>query len=186
MLIRRTPLIAAALALVVLSPALAQDQPQPREQAPDILTVLEQQGNHSKLLEAIRTSGLDKTLQGSGTYTLFAPTDAAFEKLPEAKRTALMADAEALKEVLSFHVIAKAIRAEDVTEPMNVETLAGTSARILREGQVLKLQAPAAAAEVRGEERAAPAARTATVVKSDIMASNGVIHVVDTVLLIEN
>lgn len=99
---------ARCCSLVANSPVRAQDQ-QP-QQPGDILTTLEQQGNNTTFLRAIQAAGLGETLKGEGPYTVFAPTDEAFGKLPEGKLDELMANPEALKEMISFHVVAKAHR----------------------------------------------------------------------------
>jgi uncharacterized surface protein with fasciclin (FAS1) repeats len=178
-------LVVAALALVAYSPVRAQEEQQAQPQT--IIAVLEAQGNHTTLLNALRTAGLIETLQGEGPYTLFAPTDEAFAALPEGKLDELMANPEALKQFLSLHVAAKAIRTADVTmDPVSVETIEGSTIHVVRDGEVVRIQVPAPAAEVRaGEEAAAPQV-TATIVNPDIEASNGIILVVDRVLLIES
>ncbi|MGH7501787.1 MAG: fasciclin domain-containing protein [Longimicrobiales bacterium] len=178
----RTPLIVAAALALVASPALAQEQQQPQPET--IISVLERQGNHTTFLQAIRAAGLEETLQGEGPYTVFAPTDEAFAKLPEGKLDELMANPETLKELLSFHIAAQAIRSADVTEPMNVATLQGSSVQVSKDGETLRVQAPAPAAEVTAEA-VVPGATTSAIVTPDLEASNGVIHAVDTVLLIE-
>jgi uncharacterized surface protein with fasciclin (FAS1) repeats len=184
MLSHRTPLlVVAALALVAYSPVQAQEERQQQPQT--IFAVLEAQGNHTTLLNAIRAAGLVETLQGEGPYTLFAPTDEAFAALPEGKLEELMANPEALKELLSFHIAASAVRTADVTEPVSLTTIEGSTVQVVRDGEIVRLEVPAPAAEVRtGEERAAPAMR-ATITNPDIAASNGVILVIDRVLLID-
>jgi uncharacterized surface protein with fasciclin (FAS1) repeats len=160
----------------------AQD-PQP-QQPENAILVLEKQGNHTVFLRAIRAAGLEETLRGEGTFTVFAPTDEAFAKLPEGKLDELLADQEAVKALVSFHIVPRKIVVVDVTEPMSVPTLGGTNVLISKEGEILKVRAPAAAAEVRGAEPP-PGAVVTTVVTPDGQAVNGVIHAVDTVLLVE-
>ena len=177
----RTSLVTAiaVTACAFLAPlrAHAQEQRQPES----ILTVLQKQGNHTTFLQAIRSAGMEETLQGKGPYTVFAPTDAAFAKLPKAELDALLSDPAAAKDLVSLHVAGKSIRSSDITEPMNVATLAGNSVRVVRDGETLRLQVPAPAAEV-GGAATPPGPVSATVVKANIAASNGVIHEIDAVL----
>lgn len=185
MLNHRTPcLVLAVLALAAAAPLRAQDQ-QEQPQPQNAIVVLEKQGNHTVFLRAIRAAGLEETLRGEGTFTVFAPTDEAFAKLPEDKLDALLADQEAIKELVSYHILPRKVVVVDVTEQMSVPTLGGTNVLIMKEGEILKVRAPAAAAEVRGAELP-PGAVVTTVITPDGAAVNGVIHSVDTVLLIEN
>ncbi|MEM7417755.1 MAG: fasciclin domain-containing protein [Gemmatimonadota bacterium] len=103
-------------------------------------------------------------LQGEGPFTVFAPTDEAFAKLPEGTVEALLADKEALTRVLTFHVVPGAVRAEQVVGISEAETVAGVQAPIeVRMGEVF----------VAG----------AKVIATDVEASNGVIHIIDAVML---
>jgi len=178
MLTHKTPFTILAT-LTLLTPAAVQAQEQ--QQPGTVIDVLEKQGNYTTFLRAIRAAGLEETFRGTGPFTVFAPTDEAFAKLPEGKLDALIADPEALKDVVSYHVVAKPIHTADVTAPMNVETVQGSVVRLVREGDKLRLQAPAPAAEVTAGA-AKPAAWTANVVGADMKASNGVVHAIDTVL----
>jgi uncharacterized surface protein with fasciclin (FAS1) repeats len=179
----RTPsLVVAALALA--AQVQAQDQQQQQQQSDNVIAVLEAQGNHTQFLNAIRAAGLEETLKGQGTFTVFAPTDEAFAKLPEGKLDELMANPEAIKELVSYHIASEAIRGADVTEPKNVQTLAGTNVQVVKTGEQLQIRAPAPAAEM-GREGVPPGGVVTTVVTGDRAASNGVVHSVDTVLLIE-
>jgi len=172
------PLLAAALALVAAAPARGQDRPQPD----NILTALEKAGNHATFLNAVRAAGLEATLKGPGPYTVFAPTDEAFAKVPKEKLAALMANRDEIRELISFHIVNGAIRAADVTQPKTAETLQRGTLQIAKDGNSLELRAPAPAAEV-GAGGQRPAALSSRTVKPELMASNGVIHAVDTVLL---
>lgn len=176
-LILTSTLLAGALLIPATGRAQEKSSPDP------ILTVLAKEGNHTKFLQIIKEAGLDATLQGKGPYTIFAPTDEAFAKLPKDEFDKLMADPAALKALVSLHVTGRSIHSGDVTAPMNVATLEGNNVRLLREGKTLKLQVPAAAAEMGGGKGAAPKPINATVVKADVAASNGVVHDIDTVLL---
>ena len=103
-------------------------------------------------------------LQGDGPFTVFAPTDAAFAKLPAGTVEALLADKEALIRVLTYHVVAGKVMASDVVGLSTAETVAGISAPIeVKMGKVY----------VAGAEVSA----------TDVAASNGVIHIIDSVML---
>ena len=103
-------------------------------------------------------------LQGEGPFTVFAPTDAAFAKLPDGTVEALLADKDALTRILTYHVVAGEVRASAVVNISEAETVAGISAPIeVRHGEVF----------VAG----------AKVITTDVEASNGVIHIIDTVML---
>jgi uncharacterized surface protein with fasciclin (FAS1) repeats len=118
------------------------------------------------LVAAIDAAGLAATLNGEGPYTVFAPTNAAFAKLPEGTLTMLLNDKEALTRVLLYHVTAGAVYAEDVVDLRAAKTLNGQKVKIdASEGVMIN---------------------DATVVQADVRAQNGVIHVIDTVLIPEN
>jgi uncharacterized surface protein with fasciclin (FAS1) repeats len=103
------------------------------------------------------------TLKGEGPFTVFAPTDAAFAKLPRAQLEALLADKDALTKVLTYHVIQGRVEAAEVVRLSSVATI---------EGQPVKIHV--------GES---VMVNNAKVVETDIATSNGVIHVIDTVML---
>jgi uncharacterized surface protein with fasciclin (FAS1) repeats len=185
MLTQRTPvLVVAALALMASSPLRAQEQQQ--EQPRTVIAVLEAQGNHATLLNAIRTAGLEEILNGTGPFVIFAPTDEAFAALPEGKLDELMANPEALKTLLTYHVTAKPISVVEMTEPLTIETLEGSTIQLVRDGETLLLQVPAPAAEVRAGEETAANQITATIITPNVQGSNGAVFVVDRVLLIES
>ena len=109
-------------------------------------------------------AGLIDTLKGDGPFTVFAPTDAAFAKLPAGTVEALLKDPAKLKSILLYHVVSGKVTAADVVKLKSAKTVQGSSAKIMvRKGKVM--------------------VDKANVVKTDIMASNGVIHVIDTVIL---
>ncbi len=115
------------------------------------------------LAAAIDAAGLAETLSGEGPFTVFAPTDEAFAKLPEGTVEALLANPEALKRVLLHHVAAGAVTSGEVVKLEKARTLSGQDLAIdTTEGVRVGM---------------------ANVTKADIMASNGVIHVIDTVLV---
>lgn len=118
------------------------------------------------LTAAVKAAGLDLTLTDGGPFTVFAPTDEAFAKLPEGTVEKLLANPEQLKKVLLFHVVSGTVMAADVVKLGSAETLNGQKLMITTKGGVM--------------------VDNAHVVKTDIAASNGVIHVIDTVLIPEN
>jgi uncharacterized surface protein with fasciclin (FAS1) repeats len=120
-------------------------------------------GQFNTLAKALTAAGLVDTLKGPGPFTVFAPTDAAFAKIPADKLNALLADKATLTKVLTYHVVPGKVVAADVRSGM-VKTV---------QGQSLSLNASSAGVKVNG----------ANVIKTDVMATNGVIHVIDTVVL---
>jgi uncharacterized surface protein with fasciclin (FAS1) repeats len=129
----------------------------------DIVDTAVSAGDFNTLVTAVKEAGLVETLKGEGPFTVFAPTDEAFAKIPEADLKALLADKEKLTRVLTYHVVPGKVMAADV---------AGLSAARTVEGGSLDISASSG---VRVND--------ATVVKTDIETSNGVIHVIDTVLM---
>jgi uncharacterized surface protein with fasciclin (FAS1) repeats len=158
-MIRKLTLTAAAAALA-MAPAAATAQMNEK----DIVTVAVEAGNFKTLAAALEAAGLVSTLQGAGPFTVFAPTDAAFAKLPAGTVDALLKDKDALARILTYHVVAGKVTSDQVVKLTQAQTVAGIMAKIeVRDGSVY----------VGGYK----------VVTTDIMASNGVIHVIDTVML---
>ncbi len=158
--IRSAALAAAVLAL----PACASTQKE--MPAKDIVGVAVDAGSFTTLVAALKAAGLVETLQGKGPFTVFAPTDAAFAKLPKGTVEALLADKEQLAAILTYHVVPGKVTAADVIRmgKGNPATVNGqTLAVMVQDGKVY--------------------VNNATVVTADVMASNGVIHVIDTVVL---
>lgn len=120
-------------------------------------------GTFKTLAMALKTAGLVDTLKGPGPFTVFAPTDAAFAKLPPGTVEALLQDIPKLKAILTHHVVAGRVEASDVVKLTKATTL---------QGQDLSIDATAG---IR--------INNATVTKADIETSNGLIHIIDTVLL---
>ncbi len=118
----------------------------------------------STLVTALEAADLVGTLAGEGTFTVFAPTNAAFEALPEGTVQSLLNDIPALTEVLLYHVLGEKLPAADVVSRSSVTTLAGEDANIVVDGEVVVIAG-------------------ADVVVTDIPASNGVIHIVDAVMI---
>ena len=121
-------------------------------------------GNFKTLVAALKAAGLVETLSGKGPFTVFAPTDDAFAKLPAGTVDALLKDTAKLTKILTYHVVSGTVTAKQVVGLKSATTVQGSSVAIsVRDGKV----------KVGG----------ANVVKTDILASNGVIHVIDTVLI---
>ncbi len=121
-------------------------------------------GDFTTLVTAVEAADLAGTLSGEGPYTVFAPTDDAFAALPEGAVDDLLADPEALANVLTYHVVDGDVMAADLSDGMEVEALNGETLTITIDGDTVKVN-------------------DATVTTADIVTSNGVIHVIDTVLV---
>ena len=115
-------------------------------------------------MKAVQAAGLVDTLKSDGPFTVFAPTDEAFAKLPAGTIEALLADKEKLTAILTYHVVAGKVLAGDVISLDAATTVQGSDVSISVEGDTVKVGG-------------------ATVTATDVPASNGVIHVIDTVLL---
>jgi uncharacterized surface protein with fasciclin (FAS1) repeats len=131
-------------------------------QAKDIIDTAAGAGDFKTLAAALEKAGLVQTLRGPGPFTVFAPTDAAFARVPKAQLDALLADKEKLAAVLTYHVVPGKVMASDV-KAGKVKTVQGSDLTVSTAGGV-KVDA-------------------ANVVKTDIAADNGVIHVIDTVVM---
>jgi len=131
-------------------------------QAKDIVDTAVSAGDFKTLAVALEKAGLVDTLKGKGPFTVFAPTDAAFAKVPKADLDALLADKEKLVAVLTYHVVPGTVMAKDV-KAGTVKSVQGSNLTLTTSGGV----------KVDG----------ANVVKTDIVADNGVIHVIDSVVL---
>ena len=132
-------------------------------QAADIVDTAKSAGTFNTLVTAVQAAGLTDTLKGPGPFTVFAPTDAAFAKIPKAKLDALLKDKAALSKVLTYHVVPGKVMAADV-KPGDVKTVEGSAFAVKVAGGKVMVD-------------------KATVTKTDIAADNGVIHVIDTVLM---
>jgi len=129
----------------------------------DIVETAIEAGQFQTLATALQAAGLVETLKGEGPFTVFAPTDDAFAKIPEATLQALLADKAKLTRVLTYHVVPGKVTAADVVKLKEAKTVEGQSVRI------------DSADGVKVDD--------ANVIKADVMASNGVIHVIDAVIL---
>lgn len=170
--VRRVAAAGAALVgLSVAAPAVASAQHGAHPSAAtapagDIVQTAVGAGSFKTLVAAVQAAGLVETLQGEGPFTVFAPSDAAFAKLPAGTVEALLADKAALTRVLTLHVVPGRVMAGDIVQAGGAKprTVNGQSLSIaVRDGKVF----------VDG----------AQVVTADVKATNGVIHVIDTVLL---
>lgn len=131
----------------------------------DIVATATEAGSFSTLLTAATAAGLVDTLQGDGPFTLFAPTDEAFAALPAGTLDGLLADPAALKKILLYHVVSGNVTADQVVGLTSADSVEGSPIMIkVKDGTVYLNDA-------------------ARVITADVMASNGVIHVIDQVLL---
>ncbi|MDQ7746133.1 MULTISPECIES: fasciclin domain-containing protein [Hydrogenophaga] len=145
-------LIASVIALATLGSAHAKD----------IVDTAVAAGSFKTLATALQAAGLVDTLKGKGPFTVFAPTDEAFAKVPKADLDALLKDKAKLTAVLTYHVVPGKVMAADV-KAGKVKTVQGSEITVATTGGV-KVDA-------------------ANVVKTDIVADNGVIHVIDSVIM---
>jgi uncharacterized surface protein with fasciclin (FAS1) repeats len=158
--------MAAAMAAVITLPATASAQTKDKKPMKNIVEVAVEAGSFNTLVAAVKAAGLAETLSGPGPFTVFAPTDAAFAKLPPGTVEALLADKEKLASILTFHVLSGKVMAADIVKsngatPMTVN------------GSPLDVVVRGGKVYVNG----------VNVVTADVQASNGVIHVIDAVLL---
>jgi uncharacterized surface protein with fasciclin (FAS1) repeats len=129
----------------------------------DVVDIAVGSKDHTTLVAAVKAAGLVDTLKGKGPFTVFAPTDAAFAKVPKADLDALLADKAKLTAVLTYHVVAGNVMAKDV-KPGKVKTVQGSELTLATSDGGVKVDG-------------------AQVVKADIVADNGVIHVIDSVVM---
>jgi len=130
----------------------------------DIVDTAVGAGNFKTLAKLLGDAGLVETLKGAGPFTVFAPTDDAFAKLDKATLDAVGKDKELLKKVLTYHVVSGKVMAADVVKLSEAKTVQGSSAKItVKDGKVM--------------------VDAANVTTTDIACTNGVIHVIDTVIM---
>lgn len=157
-----------ALFLVVFTaPALAQDNEEytettPQLEASDMLSTLKAEGEFTVLLDALRKSGVEKTLGKEGPFTLFAPTDEAFAKLPDGTLDQL--SIEELTALLERHIVLHEMTSEQALSLGAAQSINGD------------------AVEIKKSEDGVLMVNNATLVRADVVAGNGVMHVIDTVL----
>lgn len=180
--IKRNLLGTAALALLMTSGLFAQKNPMVggAEMSPEknIVENAVNSKDHTTLVAAVKAAGLVETLKGDGPFTVFAPTNDAFEKLPEGTVKTLLKpeNKEKLKAVLTYHVVAGKWSAKEVMAAIKkgkgeavVKTVQGEELTLMTKGDKVMIK------DVQGN--------VATVTIADVMQSNGVIHVIDTVFL---
>ena len=155
-MLRRT-LLSLTAASFLAAPAFAGGH------SKDIVDTAVEAGSFTTLVAAVTAAGLVDTLKGEGPFTVFAPTDEAFAKLPEGTVEGLLNDIPTLTSILTYHVIPGKVMSTDLSDNMMAATVNGAEVTIGTMGGVT----------VDG----------ANVVSADIEASNGVIHVIDTVIL---
>ena len=150
---------------IVTAPASAQ-MPKAAAPSPDIVDVAASAGSFNTLVAAVKAAGLVETLRGDGPYTVFAPTDEAFAKLPAGTLESLLKpeNKATLQAILTYHVVAGEVLAKDVIGLKSAKTVQGQSLAVRTEGGSVMVD-------------------NANVIKTDIMAKNGVIHVIDAVVL---
>ena len=165
--ISKTILAVASAALIALSgAAIAGHHGKEEAKSGDIVDVAVSAGQFNTLAAALEAAGLVATLKGDGPFTVFAPTDAAFAKLPAGTVETLLKpeNKDQLVAILTYHVVAGNVMAADVIELSSATTVNGSDVAIRVEDGNVRVN-------------------DATVVKTDIGASNGVIHVIDSVIL---
>jgi uncharacterized surface protein with fasciclin (FAS1) repeats len=151
------------LSLLASTTAFAGSSPLPTK---DIVDTAVAAGSFKTLTTALNAAGLVETLKGKGPFTVFAPTDEAFAKLPAGTVESLLKpeNKQKLTSILTYHVVAGNVKAADVVKLSSAKTLNGQSVSIKTLGGKVFING-------------------ATVVKADIATTNGTIHVIDTVLL---
>ncbi len=152
-------LLAAVFSLVVVGCTTAAARPDKM----DIVDTAVSAGSFNTLVTAVKQAGLVETLKGKGPFTVFAPTDEAFAKIPQDQLNALLADKAALTKVLTYHVVPGKVMSGDIAKLASAQTVQGQSITIDTSSAVM--------------------VDNARVVKADIEASNGVIHVIDSVIM---
>lgn len=158
---RFMPFMAAMAAAVLALPAVRADEPK------DIVDTAVGAGSFKTLVAAVKAADLVETLKGKGPFTVFAPTDEAFEKVGKEKIEELLKDKKTLASILTYHVISGKVLAADAVK------LDGKSAKTVN-GKEVKIEVKDGKVYLNGK---------AAVIKADIITSNGVIHVIDTVIL---
>ena len=153
-----------ALAALALAVPAATAAPVRQEAAPSIAGIAASSPQFSTLLSLVKKAGLAGTLSKPGSYTVFAPTNAAFAKVPKATLTALAKNPAQLKRVLLYHVVAGKVTAAQVVKLRSAKTLAGPTVTIRVTGKTVRIN-------------------SSKVTKADVKASNGIVHVIDRVLL---
>lgn len=129
----------------------------------NILDTATNAGSFNTLLQAAQATGLTKTLEGSGPFTVFAPTDEAFAKLPQGTVEKLLHDIPQLTRILCYHIVEGKFMSKDVMQLDKTDTVEGSDLKLHANGNLM--------------------VDDAMIIKSDVEVDNGVIHVIDTVLI---
>jgi transforming growth factor-beta-induced protein len=156
--------IASVAAVAALFIGLASVKAAGDEDKKDIVDTAVSAKQFKTLVAAVKAAGLVEVLQGEGPFTVFAPTDEAFEEIPKDQLAALLKDQKRLQEVLTYHVVPDKVLAADVVKLESAETVLGKPVTIAVEDGKVKIN-------------------EATVIEADIECANGVIHVIDAVLM---
>ena len=194
-------LTAASVAVLALAACNQVEQKTPAEAAPadamapastdpvvggapmsptaDIVTNASKASNLTTLVSAVQAAGLVETLQGPGPFTVFAPDNAAFEKIPAATRESLMAPAGKadLTKILTYHVVPGRLTAADIAAQATAG--GGTASLMTVQGEELKVSAGPNGSWVITDAKGGKS----TITQADVLQSNGVAHVIDTVLM---
>jgi len=157
-------LTSAVIGLCLVGGLTADRTAAAEKEEKDIVQTASDDGQFKTLACALEAAGLVETLKGDGPFTVFAPTDEAIKKVPKEKLEALLKDKEALKAVLTYHVVSGKVMAADVVKLDSAKTVQGKSLTIEAKDGKVKIN-------------------DANVTKTDIECKNGVIHVIDAVLL---
>ena len=151
---------APAVTPAATAPAAVPDQ----TPSGNIVQVAQSAGQFNTLLAAVQAAGLTSTLEGPGPFTVFAPTDAAFAKIPKSTLDSVLADKATLTKILTYHVLPGKVTSDEITNGQTAQTVEGQSVTFAVNGNSVKVN-------------------DANVVQADVLASNGVIHAIDTVLM---
>lgn len=154
----------AVLMLAVMGLVAAPVAATSKEERQDIVDTAVAAGTFKTLATALKAAGLIEVLKGKGPFTVFAPTDEAFAKLPAGTVESLLKDKEKLTKILLYHVVPGNVTAKDVVKLKSAKTVQGSSVKINAKGGKVMVD-------------------KANVIKTDILATNGVIHVIDSVII---
>lgn len=162
---KRVIVAATVFSLFALAPGIFSGSSQAADRnEKDIVDTAVAAGKFKTLVAAVKEAGLVDTLKGKSSFTVFAPTDEAFAKIPREKLDALLQDKKALTAVLTYNVVPRKVMAAEVVKLDSAKTAQGKSVKIVAKEDTVTING-------------------AKVVKPDIVCSNGVIHVIDAVLL---
>jgi uncharacterized surface protein with fasciclin (FAS1) repeats len=157
---KKQVVLAGAIAALLLNLSAASAEDAAKK---DIVDTAIAAGSFNTLVKAIQAAGLVETLKGKGPFTVFAPTDEAFAKLPAGTLEGLLKDKAKLASILTYHVVPGKVMSSDVVKLSSAKTVQGQEVKISTAGGVR--------------------VNDAKVVQTDIETTNGVIHVIDTVIL---